>query len=73
MQVISGLHESNLDEVIGKMWSCKYVRELVGEAEKNEKKLYVENSLEYFMKDKKIRDLKKQSKNINAFMENWNW
>ena len=44
MQVISGLHESNLDEVIGKMLSCKYVRELVGEAEKNEKKLYVENS-----------------------------
>ena len=73
MQVISGLHESNLDEVIGKMFSCKYVRELVGEAEKNEKKLYVENSLEYFVKDKKIRDLKKQSKNINAFMENWNW
>lgn len=25
------------------------------------------------MKDKKIRDLKKQTKNINAFMEKWNW
>jgi hypothetical protein len=34
MQVISGLHENNLDEVIRKMLSCKYIKELVGDAEK---------------------------------------
>lgn len=39
---------------------------------KKRKKLYIENFLEYFVNDKKIRGLKKQSKNINAFMEKWN-
>lgn len=59
MEVTNDLHDSDSDEMIRKKIDCKGVRWLVGDKEINK---CIRKNLENFSKDKKIRDLRKWSK-----------